>query len=102
MSWRLGSVQASSISYEKKAEFSSAGMQQYSWSHCSLSMHSASCRLRKASRDSDAPVFLLMRSTMPSATAFWMGTSWRDQEEAKERGALGPGTTEAEERGAWS
>src|SRR5437016_4067051 len=53
-------------------------MQQYSWSHCSLSMHSASRRLRKASRDSLAPFFLLMRSTMPSATAFWMGTSWRD------------------------
>src|SRR6185295_7061086 len=56
-------------------------MQRYSWSHCSRSAHSASRRARKCSRDSLRPVFLLMRSTRPSATAFSMGTSWRDQQE---------------------
>src|SRR5580765_1616645 len=34
-------------------------MQQYSWSHCSWSMHSARRRWRKASRDSLAPFFFV-------------------------------------------
>src|SRR5437899_2453998 len=84
-----------------KAADSSAGTQQYSWSHCSSSMHSAWMRARKASGDSLRPVFSLMRSTRPWATAFWMGTEWRDQCGGELNGLMGLiGLNGAE--GAWS
>src|SRR5688572_10191829 len=81
-----------------KAEFSSAGMQQYSWSQDSSSRHSARRRERNCSRDSafekdawhglldewdESPADSrpplrteLIFSTRPCSTASWMVTRW--------------------------